>query len=184
MRTARQPAPLASLRTALVAPAVIAGLVASAASAPVDRADVTGAAGPFQVRLDENAPEAFLKVDAELDLESVLEAGSGEVRLTVDFPSGSVGQVLCGLASLTTGAATDTDVFDPDGQSSVSIAIGAFGGCEGPGFCGEDFEVRFERLEAEVTNPLTLEWTIEGFVSTLEDDAGASGGTLVFTVEI
>lgn len=171
-------------RRLLILAALAAGGVATiASSVPVPAADISGGDGPFAVTLKADVPESSSSVGAVLETSGVLEAG-GEVGLSVTFPTGSAGQVRSSVTSLATGEANEHDVFDPEGEPSFRIAIPAFEGCVGTSSCGESFAVRFERLEADVTNDLSLEWSIDGLAST-EDDADGSSpdGSLIFTVE-
>jgi hypothetical protein len=58
----------------------------------------------------------------------------------------------------------------------VQIGIQAFEGCTGTTTCGETFTVRFDRLEGEVTTKLDFDWSVYGFVSTIEAAADSGVG--------
>ena len=169
-----RPSPLAVL-------AILAGLLASAASTPSTGDGVSGASSSFEVSLTTDTPDFEQRVTALLDAQ-VAVGEDGQVGLTALFDDADVGQVQLSLVSDTTGKASETSVLDTLAQPSVSIGIAAFAGCDGLSLCAEDLVIRFERLEADVSNDLTFEWELDGFVSILDaDGASETSGTLTFT---
>lgn len=171
-------------RSGLVLLTLVAAVGASiASSSPSAGGDISGGDGPFNVHLDADSPDSSASIEALLETTGTLGEAGGEVGLSVTFAAGSSGQVRSSVTSLATGATNEHDVFDPDAEQSFRIAIPAFEGCAGTS-CGETFEVRFERLEADVTNALSLEWSVDGVASVVEAvDGEAPDGTLTFTVE-
>ncbi len=170
----RRPRPVA-----LVAVAV--GLVASAASTPSVGDGVSGSSDTFVVLLDEGTADFEQRVLASLN--AGVEIGAdGEIELTALFDDGDVGQVNLVITSDTTGQNNETAVFDPLAQPEVTTGIPAFEGCDGLSPCEEELIIRFERLEADVTNDLEFEWQLDGFVSILDAEA-ENVGTLTFTPE-
>lgn len=162
---------------------VAAGLVASAASTPSVDDGVSGASETFTVLLTGASTSAEQRVIASLN-PGVQIGADGEIGLTALFDDGDVGQVNLSIASETTGEFSDAPVLDPVAQPEVSVGIPAFAGCDGLSACEEELTIRFERLEADVTNDLEFEWELDGFVSILDADAEAENvGEITFTPE-
>lgn len=161
--------------------AVAVALGASAASTPSVGDGVSGASDTFTVLLDGAQPDFEQRVLASLN--AGVEIGSdGEIGLTAFFDESDVGQVNLVITSETTGEGSDTAVFDPLAQPEVTTGIAAFAGCDGLSACEEELVIRFERLEADVTNEIEFEWQLDGFVSVLDAEA-ENIGTLTFTPE-
>ena len=120
-------------------------------------------------------------VTASLDAQ-VQIAEDGQIDLTALFDDTDVGQVNISIASDQTGEVQEAPVLDPAAQPEVSVGIAAFIGCDGLSLCNEDLVLRFDRLEADVTNELEFEWELDGFVSILDEEAEQIG-TLTFTPE-
>lgn len=173
---ARAPRPFAIW---LVVAVAVAASVAST-GAPGD--GISGASETFAVVLDESTPDFEQRVTALLDAQ-VQVAQDGQIGLTALFDDADVGQVNLSITSDTTGELGETQVLDPIAQPEVSVGIDAFVGCDGLSPCEEALIVRFERLEADVTNELEFEWELDGLVSVLDADADAALGTLTFTAE-
>lgn len=163
--------------------AVAVGLVASAASTPSAGDGVSGASDTFVVLLDGSTPDFEQRVVATLNA-GVAIGSDGDIGLTALFDDGDVGQVNLSITSETTGEVGDTAVLDPAAQPEVSVGIPAFAGCDGLSLCEEELIIRFERLEADVTNELEFEWELDGFVSILDaEEAETVDSTLTFTPE-
>lgn len=163
--------------------AIAAGLMASAASTPSAGDGVSGASDRFTVLLDASTPDVEQRVRASLNA-GVAIGSDGDIGLTAFFDDGDVGQVNLNITSDTTGEVGETAVLDPAAQPEVSVGIPAFAGCDGLSPCEEELVIRFERLEADVSNALELEWELDGFVSLLDaEEAETVDSTLTFTPE-
>ena len=163
--------------------AVLAGLLAAAASTPSTGDGVSGASSTFDVSLTADSPSFEQRVTALLDAQVAI-GDDGLIGLTALFDDADVGQVELSLVSETTGETNETSVLDPIAQPEVSIDVTAFAGCDGLSPCQEDLVIRFDRLEADVTNDLDFEWELDGFVSIVDPDATVeTNGTLTFTLE-
>lgn len=161
--------------------AILAGLLAAAASTPSSSDGVSGVSNSFTVSLTADAPDFEQRVTALLDAQAPI-GDDGQVGVTALFDDTDVAQVQLSLTSETTGESSEAPVLDTVAQPEVSVGIAAFGGCDGLSPCEETLVVRFERLEADVTSDLSFEWSLDGFVSIVDADA-ATSGTLTFTPE-
>lgn len=162
---------------------VLAALVAAAASSPADDSGVSGASSTFDVSLTAESPSFEQRVTALLDAQVAI-AEDGQIGLTALFGEDDIGQVQLSLVSETTGEPSEAAVLDPVAQFEVTIGITAFAGCDGLSPCKETLLVRFDRLEADVTNDLDFEWELDGYVSIADPDATVDGNaTLTFTAE-
>lgn len=160
---------------------VAVGLVASLASTPSTGDGVSGASDTFTVLLDADTPDLEQRVTATLNA-GVQIGADGEIGVTALFDDSDVGQLNVTITSDTTGESNDTAVLDPVAQPQATVGIPAFAGCDGLSACEEALILRFERLEADVTNDLEFEWELDGFVSILDAEA-ENVGTLTFTTE-
>ncbi len=148
--------------------ALAAGVAGTVASDPLPPGDISGSAGPITVTLDAATPNVEKTVAATLTASGPIDTGT--VRLSADFSDGSAAQLSMGIEP-DSGDGNETQVLDTSAQPSVELAVDAFADCaDSP--CSQSFTVHFERLEADVVDPLTFDFTVDGAATVVDDGSG------------
>lgn len=159
------------IRRILVATVFTVGTLGTVAtSGPV--ADISGVSGTERVLLDGDSPVVEQTAVATIDVDAVVANGSGGIGLEVVLDSDAEGSLAFTLTSLTTGESQSGDIVDTQAQGTARIGINAFDGC-GPGACDEELAIEFRRTDPELTGPLGLSYTLDGFAETETEATGS-----------
>ena len=160
-----------------VAVVVVAGVVATAASNQAPSGDVTGSSDNISITLDSGNVSEERNADATLS--TSLPVSSGDLTVSASFSGDAVAQVRMGLASSTD--SREVDVLDTTAQPSVQLGVDAWNGCNSD--CTESLTITFDRLEADVVDPVTIDFVVDGSVTLAggegEGDPGPAGSITI-----